>query len=151
MKKKSIILILAALILPLAGLAAQQPQTYSILSFDIGYGPGYDLKNKEVINLQNFGINVRVAGSLSVGAYYGEVSGSAVKMLKIKYEMTPELRFMFGYGSGNLTSLGFEAAPFKRHISGLYSEFKLSPEYSFEPGNIGEGKLLFGLFVGIGF
>jgi hypothetical protein len=150
--KKIMIVLAVLMLLPLSGLFAQaaaaaQPQSYTILSFDVGYLPGYDLGTNNYVTHSYFGFNVRLANPLTVGA---AVIG-ANQFLKVKYDVLPALRAVVGYGAGNRADLGVEIIPFRNKVSGLAAEFKINLEYLWDTTNpIDEGILYFGLAVGVG-
>jgi hypothetical protein len=148
MKKKIVVLLLALMILPLMGLAAQDASSFTILSFDIGYAPGYDLDADETLTDSYFALNVRVADPLSVG--FAIIGTTPTTLLKVKYDILPKARAVVSFGNG-IVGLGFEAVPFIRKTSGLSTEFKLVLDYLWEPkSGLDAGKLYLGLDVGIG-
>lgn len=157
MKNKYLIIFLAMLILPLSGLAAQEG-SYTFMSFDIGYGVSTPVNNFGVNSLTCFGINFRLAGPMSVGAAYFNAAGSNFGGLKVKFDATSLVRATLTFGGtgaagvGNLrTGLGFELVPFKRQVSSLFSEFKLSTDYIFAPNAVDAGSIYLSLMLGIGF
>jgi len=169
MKKKHIAIFLAMLILPLISMHAQEG-AFTILSFDIGYGMAYriDSPNANAITgATNFGINMRVASPLIIGVGYEGYGVGNIGMLNIKYDITRMIRAMLSFGVGNVhttantqlfSGLGFEVVPFRRQVSGLFTEFKLITQYTFPPvktaadeGGIDQGHLKLGLAVSVGF
>jgi hypothetical protein len=160
MGKRFIVLLSAILFMaPLTNLTAQQ--AYTLMSFDVGYGMAFNMgANSDIRTLQNFGINFRVVDPLTIGMAYKTVGTERIGMLKMKYDIIPLVRGMVGFGSTitgaptMTTGLGFEIVPFRRQVGGLFTEFKLVPEYVFRPavtGNMAGGDLMFGLVLGIGF
>ena len=149
MKKLAIIFFIAMLCIPFANLTAQQANT-SFLSFDLGYAPSYNFQTNAIGTVQMFGVNVRVANPMTVGFYTnsGDLSGG---MLKIKYDVRPQLRAVFGYGTSQRVGLGFEFIPYTRTVSGISTEFKLATEYTFTSNQFQNGTIIFPLLIGIGF
>jgi len=150
--KKSIIILIAILVIPMTGLVAQEG-AFTFLSFDIGQGSSIVVDTGAYNTDAMFGINFRVAGPMTVGFtnYSANVLGAAVSMLKVKFDMGPQIRAVLGYGTGTRTVLGFEFVPFRRGVGGLFTEFKLAPEYVFTPTTVSTGRLVFPLLLGIGF
>jgi len=161
-------------VLPLANVSAQQ-DSFSFLSFDIGYGMNFNMASDNIGSLQSFGINFRVADPIIIGGVFRRTSdGTAAAaqhtstMLRVKYDMMPMLRGVLSFGQHTIgtgasqlyTGLGFEAVPFRRQVGGLVTEFKMVTEYLFRPnsglpagqqGGMENGSLIFGLVLGIGF
>jgi len=162
-------------ILPLATVSAQQ-DSFSFMSFDIGYGMNFNMASDNVGSLQSFGINFRVADPIIIGGVFRRTSdGTAAvagqhtsTMLRVMYDIMPMLRGVLSFGQHSIgtgtgvlyTGLGFEAVPFRRQVGGLVTEFKMVTEYLFRPdtslpaaqqGGIENGTLIFGLVLGIGF
>jgi hypothetical protein len=162
--KKKIAVVLAILILPVAGLVAQESGSYSILSFDIGYAPLYDFgasgSDPAYQTPAAFGLNIRITDQLSAGffTYQTGSSGSGgTSLLKIKYDIIPQARasLSFGYDSAasgsEVIGLGVEGIPFQRKTGSLATDFKLGIDYLWTPSaDIGDGKLVFTLAVGVG-
>jgi hypothetical protein len=166
MKKKILALLVALMFLPLAGLAAQDTgNSYSILSFDIGYAPLFDFGNGVGANNYRtpatFGFNIRVADAFSVGfVTYQQGTVINMSLLKLRYDIIPQARVAFSYGydsagtAGNVVGFGFEGIPFQRKTGSLATEFKLGIDYLWVPSvaakDISHGKLVFTLGVGVG-
>ena len=156
--KKTFIILAVLIILPLASIAAQD--TFTLVSFDIGYGPSVTLVGSQDFTIaQSFGLNVRVTGPLTVGVLYrtnnyyltgGTPAWQTGNMLRLKFDLTPVVRFGFGYGTNNHIALGLEIVPFRRQLSGLFTEFKLVTDYVFTSSSLEEGALIFALTFGIG-
>ncbi|MCL2442421.1 MAG: hypothetical protein FWD13_03030 [Treponema sp.] len=145
MRIKLFVFLIAVLILPMTGLAAQEG-SYSFLSFDIGQSFNMNVSDGSLGSSSIFGINVRIADPLTIGVTtYG-----AASFFNIKYDIIPALRAVLGYGGGQ-TALGFEIIPFRRQFSGLSTEFKLAPVYTFTGTGIGSGNIRACLLLGIGF
>jgi hypothetical protein len=145
------------MLLPLSGLFAQAAtsQTYQILSFDIGYAPGYDLTagTGGFVTETYFGFNVRLADPLAIGfATIGGTTG--LNLLKVKYDVLPKLRAVVGYGLDTgfgWADFGLEIVPFRNKVSGLSAEFKVVVDSTWlATGSIGDGIIYFGLVVGVG-
>jgi len=149
MKKRFLIIFIAFLVIPIAGLAAQEG-AFTLMSFDIGYGPAMSTSGGSLQTINTFGINVRVAGPMCVG-FVSNTGGLTYSSLKIKFDVRPQVRAVFGYGAGNRVGLGFEIIPFRRQASGLFTEFKIAPEYTFTDTTVTSGTLIFPLTLGIGF
>jgi len=150
MKKRFMFLIAAIIMLPAAGLAAQEG-SFSFLSFDIGYGPAISFNGGPMGNIQTFGLNIRIAGPLTIGTVFNQ-SAVTDSMLKIKYEVISLVRIAIGYGQNNRVGIGLEIIPFKRSVSGLYTEFKISPEYTWvSTGNINAGNFVIPIAMSVGF
>ena len=126
MKKRFLILALAVLI-PLAGLAAQE-NAFNFLSFNIGYGYNINTDGSGTpASVSTFGANFRVAGPMIVGF---EMATPTLNLLKVKFDVIPALRAVIGYtGTDNRGLFGFEVVPFKREVSGLFTEFKMMVDY----------------------
>jgi hypothetical protein len=152
------------MLLPLAGLAAQEEESsFSILSFDIGYAPLFDFNStgNEYYTPMVFGLNIRVAGPLSIG-FVTYQQGAIVDLLlvKVKYNVIPQARVGVSFGRdrvaavGNVTGLGIEGVPFQKKIGMLATEFKVGIDYFWVPAvaakDFDNGKLVFTLAVGVG-
>jgi len=156
MKNKIFILIAVAALSP-AVLSAQE--AFNFMSFDIGSRIQVDTNDSNAVSpLNTFGINFRVASPLIVGATYNGAGNQT--MFTIKYDVMPLVRAAFGFGSVTVlasqqmvTALGFEAIPFRRQVSGLFTEFKVITMYEFLPAITGieKGTIQFGLALGVGF
>jgi len=172
LKKKLSVLALTLLLLPLAGLAAQTGGTsgggFTILSFDIGYTPFFDLGKTEMGNATVFGLNVKVADAISMGSVMLTTDNDGVintlMALRFKYDFKQAVRFTgtlgkngggaFGSIAANaaVAGLGLEYLPFgRKNQTGVYTDFKISLDYLFDPaGELDKGALIFALSVGLG-
>jgi len=159
---KKYIFLLLILIFTGGFLSAQAAGNYSVMSVDIGYGMGVDIENGGVAHYLPFGINFRVAPSLSVGLandviYYSGFPFN-ITMLKLKYDVINLARLTAGFGVipfiGAMTPLiGAEFVPIKRPMNNVIAEFKLVMDYLtiIEPGNPIEHIFVAGIVMGIGF
>ncbi|MDR2542432.1 MAG: hypothetical protein LBC80_03160 [Treponema sp.] len=157
MKKLFFVFFIAILMLPVANLTAQEG--FTLLSFDIGQAPSFLVDGSNTLSSHAvFGLNVRVAGPMIIG--FTNYDGFA-RFVKGKFDINGQLRAVIGYGTGNIagtpppspnySGLGFEIIPFRRAISGLYTEFKLSPFYAFVNDGVAKGRLLLPLALSVGF
>ena len=150
MKKRFIFFLATILILPAAGLAAEEG-SFTFLSFDIGYGPAISVNGGPMGNVQTFGLNIRIAGPLTIGTVFnhGTIADS---MLKLKLDAASMVRAVIGYGQNNRVGLGFEIVPFKRTVGGLFTELKIAPEYTWvSTGNIDAGRFIIPIAMSVGF
>jgi hypothetical protein len=172
MKKKILVLFLALMLLPLAGLAAQAGgnNSYDIMSFEIGYAPLYDFTSLGIASPYFsplvFGFNIRIADPLSIGFVTYQQTGTSpdivnLTMLRIKYDIVPQARVALSYGydaevagPGNAVGFGIEGIPFQRKVGSLSTEFKLAIDYFWLPTvatkDLDNGKLVFTLAMGVG-
>jgi len=162
---KKLLTILAVLVvLPLAGLTAQQ-KAFSLFSVDLGYAPAYSLNDNKYYQVSTFGLNIKVTDSITAG--FNMISTSDVNLLNFKYDVLPQVRVTLGTGvsgasalanvgltnSSPLISLGLEGIPFQKNTNGLGTEVKLALQYVFAPtasNSLGKGVLFFGLNACIG-
>ncbi|MCL2374772.1 MAG: hypothetical protein FWC65_05985 [Treponema sp.] len=162
MKKLFFALLVAVLLLPVAGLAAQEEEGFSFMSFNMGLGPAFFMDNSDLEVASTFGVDFRVAGPLIIGFAHHNVDtiGGSANLLRVKYDVLPQARAVLSFGHGDLiagsaaplTGLGFEFIPFRRQVGGLFTEFKLATDYVFEPElGMGDGVILFGLLLSVGF
>jgi hypothetical protein len=165
MRKRIWVVFLVLMLLPLAGLAAQEGNSYGILSFDIGYAPLFDFDDTVGANNYRspgyFGFNIRVADPVSVGfVTYQQPNAISISLLKIRYDIIPQARVSLSYGydsiatAGSVVGFGIEGVPFQRKTGSLATEFKLGIDYLWLPTvatkDIAHGKLIFALAVGVG-
>jgi hypothetical protein len=148
-KKLFFVFFIAILMLPVANLTAQEG--FPLLSFDIGQSPRIAVTGGSALATDSvFGLNVRVAGPMIVSfTNYG-----ATQFVKVKFDINQQLRAVLGYtGTATVATagLGFEIVPFRRVVNGLFTEFKLSPFYSFASTAVASGDLRFPLALSIGF
>jgi hypothetical protein len=141
---------------------------FRILSFDIGYAPGWVLDQNEDTTPSLFGLNVRITDKLSAGiqTLIGAIGGTTYtdNFLLFKYSFLPQLRATVGFGAQGdyitstpttflpASSLGIELIPVSRSIGGLaVTEFKVAFKYDSPFEHLDKGKILFALAFGIGF
>ncbi len=158
---KNIGLSLAALVLLLAmPIGAAAADTFSILSFDNGYAPAYNLQTGNWNVASEFSLNVQVADPLSASFVLINGDGTIVpnyKLLRLNYQILDRARLgaMIGSSGTNLVSgLGFDVVAFRKKFQdAIASEFKLQINYLFQPAvapGISGGLLFFGLAFSIG-
>jgi hypothetical protein len=157
------VLFLALVPLSLGAQSAANAE-FRILSFDIGYAPGWDLEAREQTTPSVFGLNIRLADNFSAGFKTFKEGGAIDNFLVLKYNFLPRLRAVVGFGAEDIngvltpagpipaSSIGVEAIPFSRSVGGLaVTEFKLAIEYDAPFQDVTEGRILFALAFGIGF
>jgi len=149
MKKRFYIFMLAILILPAAALTAQE-NAFSFLSFNIGFGYELPVDGSTYSSVNSFGVDFRIAGPLIIGFERAD-GGVLLNFFKAKFDVMPEVRAVIGYGD-NRALFGFEVIPFRREVSGLFTEFKLLADYFTGPNfAFDSGIFRLQLAVGIGF
>jgi hypothetical protein len=162
MNKRFLVLFLGLIVFPFV-LSAQTVDSFQLLSFDIGYAPGWVFDAGEVKNPAAFALNVRMADNFTVGFQsYSEGSG-VLALLNMKYEFLPgKARGMLAFGKEPAASvyvannafvgaLGFEYIPFMRNVAGsVTTEFKIGAQYLFEMSDVSKGAAIFGIMFGIG-
>jgi hypothetical protein len=164
MKKRFLALFLGLLAFPLV-LSAQQANSFQILSFDIGYAPGWVFDTSTQQIPQMFALNVRVADNFTVGFQTYNQGTDTLPMFNLKYDFLPgkargTLAFGKEPGSGtpvflaaaaNVAALGFEYIPFTRNVAGgVTTEFKIGVQYLFETTDLSKGAVVFGIALGVG-
>ncbi|GHU20580.1 hypothetical protein FACS1894163_13610 [Spirochaetia bacterium] len=169
MKTKISALLLGLLLVPLAGLAAQD-NSFSILSFDIGYAPTYILGDvapgsDKYVNVATFSLNVKVTDPIIVGFGTYTLGGGVLTTFNLKYQVVDKVRLGLSIGGMDgeaVSGVGLEFVPFSRKVQNtVATEFKLTAQYLFFPDTSGtgfgtsagidKGALFFGLAVGLGF
>ncbi|MDR1210668.1 MAG: hypothetical protein LBK40_00395 [Spirochaetaceae bacterium] len=151
--KKILILLAVLAILPLTQLAAQS-DGFKVFSFDIGYAPSYNVESADTDSQPLFGLNIMIGDDLTAGFTYTALASTTYTLLSLKYQIIDKLKVLVSVGSDGtdpVSGVGFEYAPFtRRYGEYLGTELKLMVEYAFEPGAIDEGRLFFGVALGVG-
>ncbi|MDR1024838.1 MAG: hypothetical protein LBL56_03865 [Treponema sp.] len=149
---------LVLILVPLsAGAQTAANMGFQALSFDVGYAPGWDLNNNDLVTPALFGFNVWVADGFSAG-FQQMVTGGAIhsSFLMLKGNLLPGIRATLGFGSingiaGGASSFGFEVIPFSRSGGMATSEFKIAVKYDSPFADITNGRVYFALAFGVGF
>ncbi|MDR3148087.1 MAG: hypothetical protein LBU00_06925 [Treponema sp.] len=156
MKKVLIVMAALALILVPLSVGAQTATEFQVLSFDIGYAPGWDLDRNTHVTPTLFGFNIRVADRLSAGLQMLK-EGAAINdnFLLLKYSFLPQARGTLGFGvrgTTQLCSFGLEMVPFSRPAGGTaVTELKVAVKYDAPFAELAKGTVYFALSAGIGF
>jgi hypothetical protein len=164
--------------LPLAALlalaflkGAAAADTFSILSFDNGYAPGYNLATGNLAVASRFALNVQIAEPLMASFVFIDGDNTILpdyRMLRLGYQLIDRLRLCVALGSvtgastapalaiGTFVSgIGFDTVAFRRKFQeALATEFKVQVEYLFAPtvpaASMTGGILFLGLAFSIG-
>ncbi len=151
-----------------AGLAVQRAaaaDVFSVLSFDNGYAPAFNLTTGNVAVASRFAVNVQLSEAMSAGFVFLDGDNTVVpdyRFLRLNYGLLDRVRLNVSLGTvtgastapavavGSLTSgIGFDVVVFKRKFQDvLASEFKVQADYIFTPAVAGTGVLGGILFVG---
>jgi hypothetical protein len=123
MMKKCLVLFAVLLVLPLAGLNAQQAGSYTVFQTELGVSilpvtggspTGY------------IGFNYRLGPNFSVGIVSFNSFSLNTSFAALKYDVVPQLRLVGGVGIGGIGLLGFELIPLRQTLgSGGTLELKL--------------------------
>ena len=169
MKKPLIFLLLA--FLSLACLTAQQADTYTIFSLDIGYNtifdPDPDPGDDSLYFFPSLGVNLRMSDRFSGGVEFNHITINSglmgpiplfINVVKLKVDAAPIVRAVFGYSSSQYfldssagaVDLGLEIIPYRQRTGGLNTELKFVFECLFDPSDPANYNLRFGINAGIG-
>jgi hypothetical protein len=160
MSKRFLVLFLGLLAAPLA-LVAQTAGSFQLVSFDIGYAPGWKFEDSSAVSPQMFTLNVRVSDNFTVGFQTYSDGSNALPLFNMKYDFLPgKARGTLAFGadggvfltaSNPVAALGFEYIPFTRNVAGsVTTEFKIGVQYLFETEDVSKGAAVFGIAFGIG-
>lgn len=143
--------------LPVAAFGAD---TFSILSFDNGYTPGYNIGTGNWSVASRFGMNVQITDTLLAGFVFLDGDGVIVpdyRLLRLGYQFMDKTRLSLSLGSTGavlVSGLGFDVVAFRRKFQdALATEFKVQVDYLFQPtvaDGLTSGVLCVGLAFGIG-
>jgi hypothetical protein len=163
MKKQFLVLLLGLAVFPLS-LTAQTAASFQLVSFDIGYAPGWGFEQSEVTIPQTFALNVRVSDSLVAGFQNYSAGNGNLPLFTIKYDFLPgKARGTLAFGAepatnpvflqsgGPVAAFGFEYIPFTRNVAGsVTTDFKIGIQYLFATGDVSNSAAVFGITLGIG-
>ena len=162
MKKRFLVLFLGLIGFPLV-LSAQTAGSFQLLSFDIGYAPGWVFDTSSMKIPPVFALNVRVADNFTVGFQSYSNGSDILPLFNMKYDFLPgKARGTLAFGKESSTgvfldvdkkvaALGFEYIPFTRNVAGgVTTEFKIGVQYLFEIEDVSKGAVIFGIAFGIG-
>jgi hypothetical protein len=161
--KKLLLVAVAVIFLTLpAAVNAQQTGTFQLISFEIGYAPGWQIEQNANMFPQLFALNIRVADGFTAGFQsYAEGSNKA-NLFNMKYDFIPgrvrgilaigsDTQLFFSPDNSTIAGLGFEYAPFSRNIAGsVTTELKIGVQYLFTKDNVANGTIAFNIAFGIG-
>lgn len=163
--------VLAVLLICLALVPAAAADTFSILSFDNGYAPGFNLSSGNLAVASRFALNLQITDPLSAGFVFIDGDNTVIpdyRMLRLAYQFMDRIRLNVALGSvtgastapavavGTLASgIGFDMIAFRRKFQEtMGTEFKIQIDYLFTPtvANAGltGGILFFGMAFAIG-
>ena len=166
--KKLRALALAVLLCAGAARAASAADTFSILSFDNGYAPAFNLSSGNLAVASRFALSVQIADPLSASFVFLDGDNTIVpdyRMLRLNYQFLERVRLNVSLGSvtgastapavavGTLASgIGFDLVAFRRKFQeALATEFKVQIDYLFTPSVAAAGLTGGILFLGCGF
>lgn len=167
--RKAFLLACAAFVIGVSPVAASD--TFSILSFDNGYAPAFNLSSGNLAVASMFSFNLRISDPLSVGFVFLDGDNTVLpdyRMLRLSYQFMERIRLNIALGTvtaastapavavGSLVSgMGFDMIAFKRKFQDtLATEFKVQIDYIFTPtvaaAGLTGGNLFFGLAFSVG-
>jgi len=167
--RKSILLACVALLV--GALPAAASDTFSILSFDNGYAPAFNLSSGNLAVASRFALNLQITDPLSAGFVFLDGDNTVLpdyRMLRLSYQFMERIRLNIALGTvtvastapavavGSLVSgIGFDMIAFKRKFQDtLATEFKIQIDYIVTPtvaaAGLTGGNLFFGLAFSVG-
>jgi hypothetical protein len=160
--KKQLLAAAAVIFLALpAAVNAQQTGTFQLISFDMGYAPGWQIEQNDSVFPQLFALNIRVADGFTAGFQSYSEEGNTANLFNMKYDFIPgKVRGILAVGSDKslffspattIAGLGFEYVPFSRNVAGsVTTEFKIGVQYLFAKDDVANGTVAFNIAFGIG-
>lgn len=153
-----LLVLFLALVLPMAAMA----QGFSIMSFENGYAPGFNLTS--TVNNWNvasrFALNIHVSDRVSSGFVFIDGDGTIIpdyRLLRLNYKLLDRASLGLSLGSTGttmVTGLGFDIIAFQRRFQdALTTDFKMQIDYLFQPtvaNGLTSGVLSMGLAFSIG-
>jgi hypothetical protein len=150
----------------LRGVAAAD--TFSILSFDNGYAPGFNLTTGNLAVASRFSLNIQLADPIMASFVFLDGDNTVIadyRMLRLGYQVLDRVRLNVALGTvtgastapavavGSLASgIGFDVIAFRRKFQDvLASEFKVQIDYIFTPTVAAAGMTGGILFLGFAF
>jgi hypothetical protein len=145
--------------------------TFSILSFDNGYAPGFNLSSGNLAVASRFSLNLQITDPLAAGFVFIDGDNTVIpdyRMLRLSYQVIDKIRMNVALGSvtgastapavavGTLASgIGFDLIAFRRKFQDtMATEFKVHIDYVFTPteaaAGLTGGILVFGMAFSIG-
>lgn len=158
MNKPTIFLLVLflALVLPITVAA----QGFSIMSFENGYAPGFNLGNNNWNIASRFALNIHVSDKVSSGFLFIDGDGTTIpdyRLLRLNYKLLDRTSLGLSLGSTGasmVTGLGFDFIAFQRRFQdALTTDFKMQIDYLFQPAaadGLTSGVLSMGLAFSIG-
>lgn len=158
MKKPTgfLLVLILALALPLAAAA----QGFSIMSFENGYVPAFNLGSNNWNVASRFALNIQVSDNVSSGFVFIDGDGTIIpdyRMLRLNYKLLNRASLGLSIGSTGatmVTGLGFDIIAFQRRFQdALTTDFKVQIDYLFQPtvaNGLTSGVLGMGLAFSIG-
>jgi len=158
MKKYLILLVVLALIVPMAASAQDAGNTENrIFGVHFGFVGGYDLTTEDTVAGRDFGLNFTLSDSMQIGfrSVMGLLSAGDAALLNFGYFLAPNLaiELMVGDADGNIAG-GVDAAMylFKSEDEVFSSSLKMKAGYIFEDNTgIDGGVINAGLIGTVGY